>query len=630
MIKFGYLEGYNAINVPKYPSANARDRAFDDYTLYSIDAYYPPYYTNVIKVDISEVPQTTPINFVILVHNSKYYYYFTDKIRYINEDVYEIAINMDTVLTHMFDYKVTNGIVSRESIERWIITGEGTYDREINRNYVRENVSEGIMEQYSISYREPNTYLILTCTQPHGGAGVSPTPTNIVSKNGIIPLGYYVFIIPLPSKISHTLNGTEDIYVTSSLSPYTIRTSLTSLLSNILSNADTVNIMFTKSEFLDKVYNTSWEYVSSNRLDLHFDFDEVSYFMDYNYDVETGIRTGLLAHYVAYIRDSIKVIDDVEIAMAVNRSVNANFSPNFIPQLIDENYQYIEYGDVTGFTSYPMHQLKDNRLTLYNTTDYTTGNNGYYMNEKDTLPLYNKFNTFTFTVGTTLDLVTNYWKQYQAQNKGTLSTGLQLQVVNTLFSTAKNVTGAGLATSIAQSALETASKGKYKNIYEGQVISNEFREFTGIADGVMQGINILGNYAVNRENLEYTPDTVKGRSSFLSMYNSNYLEPFIKRYRVSDYENCARKLEEFGYRVNRVLSNERYMQDICNNRYYYNCINIKVKSYKLLSFIPNEIINDINTRLENGLRFVNMNSLSAQTLTISEMFRYDNVETTNL
>lgn len=629
MIKFGYLEGYNAINVPKYPSASARDRAFDDYTLYSIDAYYPPYYTNVIKVDISEVPQTTPINFVILVHNSKYYYYFTDKIRYINEDVYEIAINMDTVLTHMFDYKVTNGIVSRESIERWrIISDEEIY---INRDYVRENVSEGIMQLYQTRYREPNSYMIVTCTKAHGGAGLVPTPTNIVSKNGLIPLGYYVFIIPLPSGIEQSISPTATITVSSSLSPYTIDTSLYGLIEGLLSDADTVNIMFTKSEFLDKVYNTRWEYVDNTHLNLHFDFDEVSYFMDYVRDAQQDTRSGHLAHYVSYIRDSLIQIDEINIShKVVNYSATSEFNVAYVPQLIDENYEYIEYGDVTGFTSYPMHQLELKSVKLYNTLDYTTGNNGYYMQQSDIIPSYNIYNTFTFTVGTSLDLVTNYWKQYQAQNKGTLSTGLQLQVVNTLFSTAKNVTGAGLATGIAQTALETASKGKYKNIYEGQVISNEFREFTAVADGVMQGINILGNYAVNRENLEYTPDTVKGRSSFLSMYNSNYLEPFVKYYRVNDYENCARKLEEFGYRVNRVVSTEQYIQDICNKRYYYNCLNIKVKSYKLLSFIPNEIINDINTRLENGLRFVNMNSLSEQTLNISTMFRYDNVENSHL
>ena len=31
---------------------------------------------------VNDVPQTTPINFVILVHNNNYYYYFIDKIRF--------------------------------------------------------------------------------------------------------------------------------------------------------------------------------------------------------------------------------------------------------------------------------------------------------------------------------------------------------------------------------------------------------------------------------------------------------------------------------------------------------------------------------------------------------------------
>ena len=74
MIKFGYLEGYNKFNQISFSTKDEQEDYFDDLVVKEIDAYYPPYYTNVIKVDISDVPQTAPINFIILVHNNKYYY----------------------------------------------------------------------------------------------------------------------------------------------------------------------------------------------------------------------------------------------------------------------------------------------------------------------------------------------------------------------------------------------------------------------------------------------------------------------------------------------------------------------------------------------------------------------------
>ena len=263
-----------------------------------------------------------------------------------------------------------------------------------------------------------------------------------------------------------------------------------------------------------------------------------------------------------------------------------------------------------------------------NQIDVNNGNDRYYI--LDSLITTNKYKTYSISLGLTFDLISDPWKEYQALNKGTLSTGIQLQVVNTLYGTAKgigSVAGGGTVSS-------TNSLRTYYNMEkhtasviakEGQSASAPRGSLTPISDGLMQGINILANYQINRENLEYAPDTVKGRANAYSMLFSKYKSPYLKKFMVSDIENCARKLEEFGYRVNEVYVGESYMQNLCNNRFYYNCISVRVTTYKTLCFIPNEIINDINERLENGLRFINMSSLD-EDQPISDIFRFDNVE----
>lgn len=610
MIKFGYLDGYNAINVPKFVSADARDMAFDSYTTYSIDAYYPPYYTNVIKVDISEVPQTAPINFVILVHNEKYYYYFVDKIRYINEDIYEIVVNMDTVLTYMFDYIVKNGFITRKSINRW-------NGNEINRDYVRENVSEGIMEVSSFSYRNPNKYIVVASSHNYVD---SSRPSGHYMQNGTkFNFGYYVYIFPLPP---FELLDTADIYIYDhagnrnlvTVHPYDI-------VNKFISDPYTINMMLVESEYLDKIYGTEWN-------ERHH-YTECSLIFSGDIGTLDLVRFG--STYVAGFNAINLDIDDNlmftdTLGFTKNNATDTPFNYTYVPQLIDENYIQLEYGDVNGFSSYPLHQSKSVSFNYYNNLDVTNGNDGYYI--LDSLTTNNKYNSYNISLGLTFDLITDPWLEYQAQNKGTLSTGLQLQAVNTLYSTVKGV-GTNVVSGLymggrSEMEFEAGHQG-LSNMYAGKKFQSGVSAGTALTDGIMQGINIVANYQINKDNLQFSPDTVKGRANLYSMMFSKYKSPYLKKFMVTDIINCAKKLEEYGYRVNEVINISTYMHTLCNNRFYYNCISARVTTYDTMCFIPNEIINDINARLENGLRFFTFND-DTSNYTMNDMLKLDNVE----
>lgn len=614
MIKLGYIDGYNSYNEIKFNSANDRDAHFNGWVDYTIDAYYPPYYTNVIKLDKSEVPQTAPINFVILVHNSKWYYYFVDHINYVNEDIYEIVINMDTIMTYQFDFKINQGLVTRKSIPRWIVENTNV---KINRNYVRENVSEGIMEVNSLTYRNPNKYIIITSS--YKWADQSSLPGYYIDNDSGAKyhFGYYTYVAPLPPFELSNL-ATIEVYNNNTRidTVYYENT-----VNRFIDDPFTINMMIVESEYLDKILHTDWSVItqySRARLDINYD----------NITSLEFIRSGTF-HYCCFNLNHIYLnsnnVFNISLGFTRNTLGLVNFNPNFIPQLIDENYMQIEYGDINGFASYPMHQLYSPLVKCYNNLDITNGNSGYYI-EGLYDDKYNKHKTYTVSLGLTFDLITDPWKEYQAQNKGTLSTGLQLQAVNTLYSTAKSVIP------MASGVSFTNTNRLYQNLEKNtesftnkQTTSFNKGSMTGISDGLMQGINIVANYQINRDNLEFSPDTVKGRGDVYTMLFSKYKIPYFKIHKVSDIENCARKLEEFGYRVNEIFTGNSYIQDICNIRTYYNCISMRVKLYTTSCLIPNDMINDILARLENGLRFIDIHSVPSD-MTMIDIFKYDNVE----
>lgn len=618
MIKFGYIEGYNSYNIFKFNSESARDRAFNNWVEYSIDAYYPPYYTNVIKVDKSEVPQTTPINFVIIVYNNKYYYYYVDHFNYLNEDIYEIVINMDTITTFMYNFVVKQGLVTRKSIARWIVENNTT---KINRNYVRENVSEGIMEVSNFSYRNGNKYIIVTSSLNCVDRGV---PRGNYVKDGIsYDIGYYVYLFPLPPDPLEPL-ANIDVYNENNQLIYNSR--WYDIVHYFITEPHTINMMLVESEWLDRVYSCNWLKIE----DLtHY---KLTYTGMFNDDDIVRINTGGENPVYTWGIDLRGIPATNELATIIDFGFSKNtqllrpFSYLYVPQLLDENYIQVEYGDINGFASYPFHQAKTDRIQFYNSLDVTNGNNGYYIIEENVDN--NKYNTYNISLGLTFDLITDPWLEYQAQNKGTLSTGLQLQAVNTLYSTAKSVIMPTTSRLFNQTrslqAFENGQQG-ISDMYANQAFRNQQSQVTGVSDGIMQGMNIIANYQINRENLEYSPDTVKGRANLYTMMLSKYKSPYIKRYRVNDIENCARKLEEFGYRVNEVFTGAQYMHNVCNIRRYYNCLSMKVKIYDVNKFIPNDIINDILARLENGLRFIAVDEVP-EGYTITQMFDYDNVE----
>ena len=151
------IEGYNRVDF------------FKKHKVGSVDStYYPPFYKNTIKFSTSDLDFSTSMNYLSFEYLNRTYYYFIDKLNYISENVVSIDIVMDTIQTYFDDIIIDKGLLSRSFYRRYISST-------INRNYIRDNLSEGKFEDNQYDYMNKNEYSFLVCksTTPIGNYGKS-------------------------------------------------------------------------------------------------------------------------------------------------------------------------------------------------------------------------------------------------------------------------------------------------------------------------------------------------------------------------------------------------------------------------------------------------------------------------
>ena len=190
MIKLIYIRGISAYDTPYFSSKLEQYDFFDDINGVEIDAYYPPHYTNTIKLDRDDVDDISRYNYLILYFNNKNYFYFLDSINYINEDVYEVKIVMDTIQTYMFDIVWNESLVSRKSIKRW-------NGNEINRDYIRENLSQTSKKLFNYESIECEDFFILQSSYNYT-LDSNATTLKTKANNSYSANGCYYYLLPIP------------------------------------------------------------------------------------------------------------------------------------------------------------------------------------------------------------------------------------------------------------------------------------------------------------------------------------------------------------------------------------------------------------------------------------------------
>lgn len=630
MYKIGYIKGYDTFNTMQFDTIEEQKAFFEAHVLRSIDAYYPPHYTNVISLDNKDVPIDLHYNFVILIHNDIYFYYFINNIDYINEELYNITIEMDTVQTLMFYTNINNAIQTRESIARWDVNAVN----KINRNYIRENVSKGDFQtkEYNL-YNDNHNYIILLSTKNYTMLNEGYIKGNIIHDSTKYPLGYSIYLLPVPKY--HCRHVHLRIYNTSTedydTTIYNMNTNvLGNLYKRFLEEPETINIFVSNSNFLNNVYKIEYEDISGSNdknmiLTLSTDYKTI--------DIEplyepTGSGTYNEAYGFCIVNYYDKLLKTTAYDFNIKGTTfNTNylkkqpFSFKYIPQLIDENYIQLQYGETLGLTATKYYELEDISVNLFDSYDIVSGSRSYLIKGISD----NKFDKFfTLKVNNsteTVNLINDAWKTYEASHKGSLTTGLALQYTNAFYNLFKGeLSSMGMA-----SAYELAPQTKYnkgmKSLGLARGVIGGVSTFT---DSVMDFINIKSNYNINKENLEATPDKVGQGSVINSDILNNSFTPVMQVKEVSDIEQCARILEYYGYKVNKTLV-DIDLYNLPKNRGYYNVYkfeNITV-SFKDL-FVSKDLEHNLIERLQSGVRMFDVSRNDNNDITF--VLTYDNLE----
>lgn len=642
MIKLGYLEGYNKFNEISFNNLSSQKSYFDNLVEHTIDAYYPPYYTNVIKVDISEVPQTTPINFAILVYNNKYYYYFIDSIDYINEDIYNIRISMDTIQTYAFNFTVKKGVLTRETIKRW------TAGAIINRDYIPENISEGefINDRYVKPFNNYFFEVISTTDYPvpqeqaqtyikeFYPSRMYPEPDN---NTGIAFAYTYLYYFPL-----NTLVDNGYVKITIKHNGVLHREKQYSTLQYMAfyqehyNRDSTKNIRLISCSYMNFISIT--EEKEGNVVHITFDIDTSYCYIDLGevfYDTQS-----VLAPILFVLSQTTKLmnIDYSATVMGYNFQKNTqlgqSFNIQYIPQMLDENYMNIVYGEKTKSSQVPLRMYNTPNLKFKSYFDLQSGSRSYGC--YDTTDNYNTIVTALY--GNEFTLFSSYWLNYEATHKSSLTDGYVLAQTNNALNFAKGALGSYTNTTYNTASIISGEMhsmetqyGYYKDMNSSYSNNrNVLQNITGyskigaINNAISAGQNMYNTYK-NREilkaDLKASPDDMGNVVEVMTSYATNSIENIFAIYRVRDIDTCARYFEYNGYKVHKVINGNYRYNEIAVNRYYYNVIQLQDVEISITSFIPFDILGDIKARLSSGIR-VFRNDVNS----ILDILQYDNVE----
>lgn len=600
MYSFYYVEGISETDSPLFNSLAEQSQWFNKHVVKSVDDYYPPNYTNAIRVDSDDLTILSKCNYFSLTYNDKTYYYFITGVEYINEAVVNINVEMDTIQTYMFDIKYNNARISRRSIKRW------NDDGSINRNYIRENFgnSNFILKQYQSNVLDLITY---------GWVVVEKTPKDITFGDIVLDSDYY-------GRLKMVNSATFRI-----LMPFVyIQASINNGVTTIKVNDET----YTYQQYMQKVNGVKSD---ANAIYSYFIpyniFDNVTF----NYDRETKTlsvvckekqTTGSYLTYLGDCQFGLLYSDSLGV-MFENKDINKsysfdfvknatlgnNFNRNYIPQLLDENYINFSYGYRYNLVEYPISRLTKPSINLYYSVDIISG---------DTIFLINDFinSEDYYLVANIADsipdnLFNDIWKSYKASN----STGIYLKPLLSLVGGSSPY----VKTTNTENEKYNYSKKSPKRITSIKKTLTSKTQLGGLGD-IADTAGILSSYY----DMQNAPIQVKQNSNVSSGYKANNYDIVTIYTEVSNLDAVATIYESIGYAQDEFVTGSPIFKD----RQIYNYIACSDIDLHLNVLTTSEIVDNIFNRYYNGIRYWNVSTMEQLNLHLGEVCVYDNVEVT--
>lgn len=403
---FIYINGLNEIDTIHFDSITDRNKYMSTGEVKTVvtDAFYPPHYHLSIRVDSDDIDLNTNANYLSFEYKDKWYYYFIQSIRYVNENILEFSLKMDTIMTYYFDASKYSGIVERNTIKRW-------NGNNINRDYIPENIANtdtyNHIQTDSLAIGEVFVDLIFQSSDL--------TNLRIFGQYSSVAEPYVVFFVPRDKKGNFINNISLDTGA---------------------------SIKFTYSAPTGLYNDATTQFVIGNiPLSYLIGANYTTGYIDGNYSLI--MTESVISNYInlllysdnkpPYLKDyfshNILVSNSKTISTPFIKNTDATKSKNYkyCPYLINPMYYKISYGGRDNLKVMQADRYNTTSYTLKYICDITTGSMIYGINN-----IPNDYGEVLYTSSTKyLDIASDPWKQYWSRNKSSFITSLAVDSLKT-------------------------------------------------------------------------------------------------------------------------------------------------------------------------------------------------------
>ena len=643
-VKLYNVEGISNSDTPYFSDLEEQDRYFNDRLVKSIPmSYFPPFFTDSITFDDTDLSINTKINYLSIEYDGKVFYYFINSIKYTNAGCISLGISMDTIQTFMFNFKVKNGIIERKFIDRW------NYDGTINRNYLRENFSNGLFQLHDYKQFEStndftygggstkiNDYsvglLVFKATenifQNDYGYSYEKSPAfrSIHDAGGADfkyrdLFMYYFLPITAETYISRNSNGKDVRFYstdpTNGLDVWVRSCDLLGTMNELAKDGRVVDIKFIPfNPFYScaRCVNASGYLVYYNGKYSNEHPTDVPVCSSWTTDGTTGdlCMLSFNPRYEGFIEQQPLQFPITPFNLTKNVNIASTFSSSYVPALLDENYIRITFGDTTSDCTYPLYMSNKGTFKVNYLANIMTGSRSYIITADSTINDYyshygydDKYTTIASNVTPEYSaMLKDEWQQWQEHNKSTIIMALGSYAASAIASYGM-VKGANSLLSNEAGRLTSAYRSSdfdEKNMMDfrfrqqGIALQKQANESNYKSQEIKGGITGLANIATSELNAWLAPKGVKTTNSWYADLQNGSLFPIYKCYYVNDLEQCAQYYHRNGYLVNEYY--DIVLQDTAsgNSQTSYSSAGHKTYSFTV--------------DLEDGYHYVNSTSIS--------------------
>lgn len=624
-IKLYYIHGISRIDTPYFLGSSSsairakQEEYFDSKVVSTVEcSFYPPHYKNVIKFDKEDLDFNVNVNYLSLEFNGRVYYYFIDDVEYVSESIIRLYVTMDVIQTYLTDISIANGIIERKFINRWLQNpNTGTWY--INRDYIRENVSNGEFidrEKQVILGDDAQRWLVVKISRPPEGTGPEAGMADRYRCNTEIdrddedkdiktPYGY--IIGPMNADVEH-------IQLTDELYDYSLPQSFDML--QLCTDAYVLGVYvfpFNPCEH-DITYTKLTKTLTVNHSKNNVNFAPLyPYVHWWTEHQESTVMWG--SDKVSNAKMTVNNLTRTVYVGNYSRchTINTAYDKSYIPQMLDENYVSFEFGSDNAVASFPLYKLIINTVNLICKPDITNGVRNYMIKPSYDNNYVNDYGTLTTDDHIIdFDLLNDPWEQYLAVSKSRwITAGVTTGVkVASLFAS-MGATAAFAAKDIAgikQNRRNYTPKRRQLNAKSQRNIANIKRNAQEdiVGDVINAGEASAGGVfgeALYQMNKHYEPPSVVKTGSVSNDVATYGLQIYYKTRYVIDYEQCAQYYHRNGFLVNQYISHtDTIFQDV-NNRYYFNILKMALPEVHLNNVIEDDTtIDEIKERLIDGVR----------------------------